>query len=295
MVKAFGTGGKRVETRNRLSDILYEEDSIVTMDKIAETTKAKFERHGIATVLDTKMISAATISAIKGDTYFRVSEKAIKKWAAAAENAHEGSASSRVHVDHRRETNPYLSRYGSDYWMDEILKCSAMSGFICTTKMVSHMKKETDIVMEGTSYDGKGQFYHDAMTLVICNKTKQYMQDNDLLKYWLLLLEGLQAGTRYHNFIPGDNPELMPTDKTLNMNIHSSARYHVAITAHLAKNDPKKFTFSTPKEVSSAYLRLVDNVISNALLIPQVRPAHKYPNPPWEMIHPPGGDNAVCM
>jgi hypothetical protein len=31
------------------------------------------------------------------------------------------------------------------------------------------------------------------------------------------------------------------------------------------------------------------------MLIPQVRPAHKYPNSPWEMIHPPGGDNAVCM
>jgi hypothetical protein len=31
------------------------------------------------------------------------------------------------------------------------------------------------------------------------------------------------------------------------------------------------------------------------VLIPQVRLAHKYPNPPWEMIHPPGGDNAVCM
>jgi hypothetical protein len=31
------------------------------------------------------------------------------------------------------------------------------------------------------------------------------------------------------------------------------------------------------------------------VLIPQVRPAHKYPNSPWEMIHPPGGDNAVCM
>jgi hypothetical protein len=29
------------------------------------------------------------------------------------------------------------------------------------------------------------------------------------------------------------------------------------------------------------------------LLIPQVRPAHKYPISPWEMIHPPGGDNPV--
>jgi hypothetical protein len=37
------------------------------------------------------------------------------------------------------------------------------------------------------------------------------------------------------------------------------------------------------------------NVLSAQLLIPQARPAHKYPNSPWEMIHPPGGDNAVCM
>jgi hypothetical protein len=31
------------------------------------------------------------------------------------------------------------------------------------------------------------------------------------------------------------------------------------------------------------------------LLIPQVRPAHKYPISPWEIIHPLGGDNAVFM
>jgi hypothetical protein len=36
-------------------------------------------------------------------------------------------------------------------------------------------------------------------------------------------------------------------------------------------------------------------ILSCGMLIPQVRPAHKYPISPWEMIHPPGGDNAVCM
>jgi hypothetical protein len=30
------------------------------------------------------------------------------------------------------------------------------------------------------------------------------------------------------------------------------------------------------------------------LLIPQVRLAHKYPILPWEMIHLPLGDNALC-
>jgi hypothetical protein len=90
------------------------------------------------------------------------------------------------------------------------------------------------------------------------------MEQNDLLKYWLLPLEGLQAGTIYHNSIYGDSPELMPLDETLNMDIHSSARYHVAITSHLSKNDPKKFTFSTRKEVLNAYLRLVDYATDNS-------------------------------
>jgi hypothetical protein len=38
-----------------------------------------------------------------------------------------------------------------------------------------------------------------------------------------------------------------------------------------------------------------DPGINDMLLIPQVRQAHKYPISPREMIHPPGGDNAVCM
>jgi hypothetical protein len=32
-----------------------------------------------------------------------------------------------------------------------------------------------------------------------------------------------------------------------------------------------------------------------SVLIPQVRPAHKYPNSPRETNQPPGGDNAVCV
>jgi hypothetical protein len=38
----------------------------------------------------------------------------------------------------------------------------------------------------------------------------------------------------------------------------------------------------------------VNLLLSQNMLIPQVRPTNKYPIPPWEMIHPPGGDNAVC-
>jgi hypothetical protein len=164
----------------------------------------------------------------------------------------------RVTTDHRKDENPYLLRYGRDRWMEEIRKCTAMSIIICVTQMINHMVDETERVTKGTKYEGEGQFYHNALTLMTCNKSKAYMGENNLLKYWLLPLKKLQGGTRYHDSIPGDSPNLMPLDKTLNQDIHSSARYHVAITSHLPKDDPHTFSFAIPKEISRAYLRLVD-------------------------------------
>jgi hypothetical protein len=52
-----------VKKRQRLPGQLYENDNITEMDNIAETTRAKFEKHGITTVLGMKMITSATISA----------------------------------------------------------------------------------------------------------------------------------------------------------------------------------------------------------------------------------------
>jgi hypothetical protein len=83
------------------------------------------------------------------------------------------------------------------------------------------------------------------------------MKDKGIFDNWLLPWGRFQEGTRYHESIPGDSPELMTLDETLNMEIHASARYHIAITSHLPNDDPRKYSFSTPKEISRAYLRLV--------------------------------------
>jgi hypothetical protein len=56
----------------------------------------------------------------------------------------------------------------------------------------------------------------------------------------------------------------MPLDDTLNMDINASARYHIAITAHLPNDDPIKYSFSTPNEISRAYLHLVHPVTGGA-------------------------------
>jgi hypothetical protein len=58
----------------------------------------------------------------------------------------------------------------------------------------------------------------------------------------------------------------MPLDETLNMDTYAVARRHVALTSHLPNDDPKKFSFATPKEIPHAYLRLVDCETGNAPL-----------------------------
>jgi hypothetical protein len=132
-----------------------------------------------------------------------------------------------------------------------------MSGSKCVTEMVYHMKDEVERVLKGTPYEGKEFFFHDALSLTTCTNMKKYMLDNDLPKYWLLPLEGLQGDIRYKNSIPGDSPEMMPLDETLNQDIHISALYHVAMTSHLENDDPINFSFATPKQITRAYLRLV--------------------------------------
>jgi hypothetical protein len=58
-------------------------------------------------------------------------------------------------------------------------------------------------------------------------------------------------------------------------------------------------TFKLPEGSNERVKRVLDYVTAyqargQVLLIPQVRPAHKYPISPWEMIHLPLGDNALC-
>jgi hypothetical protein len=47
------------------------------------------------------------------------------------------------------------------------------------------------------------------------------------------------------------------------------------------------------KRIRDVYIHADERPINiphcEGVLIPQVRLAHKYPNSPWEMMHPPGG------
>jgi hypothetical protein len=76
-----------------------------------------------------------------------VSEKKLKKWQEAAQQASAGSALDRN--DHREAANPYLSLYGAT-WTDDINKSAIMTGIIFIAELMWYMKDEGDRVMEGT-------------------------------------------------------------------------------------------------------------------------------------------------
>jgi hypothetical protein len=123
-VRTLITGGHWEEKWMRLPGQLYENGNMIEMDNIAETTRANFEKHGITTVLDMKMMTVTEISAIIKDKAYRVSAQTLKKLQEAAKEAREGS----------QDKNYYLSRYGHHTWNHEIHKCYAMSGCICIKK-----------------------------------------------------------------------------------------------------------------------------------------------------------------
>jgi hypothetical protein len=75
------------------------------------------------------------------------------------------------------------------------------------------------------------------------------------------------------------------------MGVEAAAHTHLP-----AMQDRKKLSSTAAVAISNLIRRaILDKYKHTRLLIPQVRLAHKYPISPWEMIHPPGGDNPVCM
>jgi hypothetical protein len=263
-VRPLKTEGQWVYKQTRLPGLLFKNDSVMVLDKIAEKTAKRLSKHGIKTVLDMKMITASGIYAIIAEKNFRVSETTLRDWQAKVEQAQQDSTPTRVRKDHRQNENPYLSQYGPDLWLSNTRKCTALSGYRCVTEMIDHIDTETKRVMKGAKNEVQGLWYHVALSLMNCKKSVQYMKQKGILNSWFLPWGRLQEGTRYNESIPGDSPELMPLDETLTIDLHASDRYHVAIIWHLPNDDPQEISFTTPNKISCAYLRLVEPLTGGA-------------------------------
>ena len=164
--------------------------------------------------------------------------------------------------DFRKEDNLCEARFGEN-WLLELKKVQLMQPYKCITDLINHMVSATQKVMEGTKYEGKGLFFHDALSLMTAKETVRWMKETNVYKYWILPEQGCNDlvgnnKTCYSKRPVGNSPELMCLDMSLNKDVRESFRMHVSITQHLDKSNCQRFSGSSPQEIASSILRLTN-------------------------------------
>ena len=110
--------------------------------------------------------------------------------------------------------------------------------------------------MQDTINKDKWYFYHDALSLMTCADSIEWMKKEGIYKHWLLPCNGLNEGTDYSDKPTGNSPEFMPLDCSLFQDIYLALSRHIIYTGCLDKNDPKKFSFSSLQKATHSFSRL---------------------------------------
>lgn len=157
-------------------------------------------------------------------------------------------------------------------------KSKALSKYQCITEMITHIYDSIAALFKGTGYENDWYYYHDALTLKTAKSSVTWMKEQGYYKRLILPLS-INMGTPYKGWPVGNSHEMMSLDTLLNKYHDDGVRLHMSVTSHLDENNPKKFTMSTPKRGSSAYLRVWEVVPSlhhivedtNKLLLKAIR------------------------
>jgi len=160
--------------------------------------------------------------------------------------------------DHRKANNPYLSKYGVPLWSKKVKENKVMKALTDVRDLVTHIVTVGKERRKGLQYADDWYFYHDALSLMTSNETKDWMEKKGWLKHWILPHHKLNHHIKHYR-IPrpiGCNPGAMPWDASLNKDHDDIVLRHVAATLMLALGDPRKFSLSTPRLCASTYRRI---------------------------------------
>ena len=116
-------------------------------------------------------------------------------------------------VDHRKEKNPYESRYGPA-WEATIAKTTSLRGYVCVTEMISHIFLTTADSFKNTRFSTTFMVFHDALSLMTAETTQNWMKTQfvgarSYHDIWLLPLAGLLTHEAVHNILSRQPPQLL--------------------------------------------------------------------------------------
>ena len=245
-----------VEGERTDEDGIFDEDPVSFIKGIGGAAAKVLARMGVKTVRQLARSRSSRIDRLVKKRGF--TRPKVNAWIESAKQTNSGAFVANV-IDHRREANPYLSRYG-DEWKDHIRTDIRRSGSVCITELIHHMDDCTRAAYDGTEWEGNYYWYHDALSQLTCKRTKAYMIEKGLLKRWLLPVGPCNEGTVYFGRPVGNSPELMPWDCSLNADVHSTVEFYSTICKWLPKEHPlypKRFSKASTKVMLDSYLRVL--------------------------------------
>ena len=221
---------------------------------MGKKTEEKLKQAGVSNVGDMKKLHEDEMKKIQG-----ISEKTLTSIWNQCQLAKDDMPPQ--NTDHRRAPNPYRSNYG-EQWMEKLKASPSFSSYVCITDYADFIISESARIMKDSKHSNDWFFFHDALSLMTANRTKQWMREKGYYKRWLLPTKNLYDNSpdllkRYKDNPIGNSPEFMPWDSHLNQDLHASHDHHVTLTRHLRDDDPRKFCGSTPKRMASSYKRLL--------------------------------------
>ena len=244
----------------------YHDDPVKMIPKIGNERAKALNKCGISTLLD------CVTHPERMDNLTSEKETIVNAIKNVLDNnkINEGTCPNEIMtIDHRLAPNPFESKYGAN-WKSKIDKSPTMRLVNPISEMIRHMAQESSNALKGTKYEGKALFYHDALSQLTESKTVEWMQKNEcegrkLIDMWIRPVLGcnneivLSNGKKTNNYAgrpPGNSPEFMPLDTTLNQDIHMNVRTQVSATHFLPKDHKNKFSLATPKTIEHAYGRV---------------------------------------
>ena len=265
--EAKAKGWIGVTKRDKKSKEVYMQDTLDLIPGIAAVIQAKMEKNGISLVQELASLDDIMLHSISSIT--RISTKRLITFRSRARQAKQGASMYPQKYDFRYETNPFLTRYGSE-WEKYFIsnKMSGMRGKVCVTHLVQHIDKTTKAAYKGTKYETTYLWSHDALTQMFDQTCIEWMKKERYYERWLKPEMGiseevfwekegvLDISRRYNGRPVGNSPELMPLDNSLFRDFRASLNLHIGLTAHLPDTDVRKFCKSTPNRLDKAVRKI---------------------------------------
>ena len=236
------------------NDTLYKDDDLTMIKGVGEETSKLLKRHKIKCVGDLKQITKKQLKDIDCPK--------LTDFVAVAKKCKNEKCPYAI-IDYRKQANPYKAKFGEE-WLMAIDESVALSPYVCVTDLIDHVIRESQSIMNGTTYEKNWFFYHDALSLMTANQSRDWMSkqkhgNKTYLERWLLPFNGMNKGTQYEFMPVGNSPEFNPLDNSPNRDLQVSHDYHCAVTAHLEDDDERKFSKKTPRFISKGIKRIWDS------------------------------------